>query len=186
MLGSVQTPLKDSGCNGWRSPTMTMMMMLEEGLPPVEAMVTDWLCQRERRERAARQPQMHVMHFYNLLISNSHASICTLQVYCVYSLVIMHYSALLLNISNTVCFILQCSAVKAPIAPPGRAPVENGDTEDTSPSLTMLLPLICCVIGPMLCKSHRVCSRDTCLRSGLTDVSRTSPPPSLPCGFHTH
>ena len=55
--------------------------------------------------------------------------------------------------------ILQCSAVKTPTAPLGRAPVENGDTEDTSPSLTMLLPLICCVIGPMLCKSHSVCSR---------------------------
>ena len=85
--------------------------MLEEGLPPVEAMVTDWLCQRERRERAARQPQMHVMHFYNLLISNSHASICAPQVYCVYSLVIMHYSALLLNISNVSYYHtpVQCS-----------------------------------------------------------------------------
>ena len=178
MLGSVQTPLKDSGCDGWKSPTTTTMMMLEEGLPPVEAMVTDWLCQRERRERAARQPQMHVMHFYNLLISNSHAGICTPQIYCVYcmcSIFQMFYTT-----------ILQCSAVKTRIAPPGRAPVENGDTEDTSPSLTMLLPLICCVIGPMLCKSHRVCSRDTCLRFGLTDVSRTSPPPSLPRGFHTH
>ena len=32
---------------------MMMMMVLEEGLPPVEAMVTDWLCQREERESSS-------------------------------------------------------------------------------------------------------------------------------------
>ena len=142
----------------------------------------------EREERESSSPTSNAC---NALLQSTNLQfpcryLCSRSLLCVlFSNHALQCSVL--NISNTVCFILQCSAVKAPIAPPGRAPVENGDTEDTSPSLTMLLPLICCVIGPMLCKSHSVCSRDTCLRFGLTDVSRTSPPPSLPCGgFHTH
>ena len=112
--------------------TMTTMMKMlkEERLPPVEAMVTDCLCQREG-ERAARQPQMHVMHSYNLLWN--------LQVKSMYfDALTRHHSAWLLNISNTGAYsvfqtiILQCAAVKTPTAPLGREPLENGDTQDTS------------------------------------------------------
>ena len=129
-------------------------MMLEEVLPPVEeAMVTDWLCQREERESSS--PTSNAC---NALLQSTNLQFPCRYLYSTSLLCVLFSNHALqcsvLNISNTVCFILQCSAVKAPIAPLGRAPVENGDTEDTSPSLTMLLPLICCVIGPMLCKSH--------------------------------